>query len=137
MAKRKEQEKKTEEKIDMSGKSTIGRRTLLKALAGIPVLGALAFELLEKLSYDQEIRKKKNKVLTELGLENINEPSVIKSSSLGTKRDTLRIGIIGFGSRAASHANGLGFMHPEDVEKRTKNKTLDNWLAQENLNVSL
>ena len=41
MAKRKEQEKKTEEKIDMSGKSTIGRRTLLKTLAGIPVLGYL------------------------------------------------------------------------------------------------
>ena len=137
MAKRKEQEKKTEEKIDMSGKPTIGRRTLLKTLAGIPVLGVFAFELLKKLSYDQEIRNKKNKVLSELGLENINEPSVVKSSSSGAKRDLLRVGIVGYGSRAASHANGLGFMHPEDVEKRTKNNTLDNWLAQENLNVAL
>lgn len=136
MTKRKEQAKKPEEKIEIAGKSTIGRRTLLKALAGIPVLGAFAFELLEKLSYDQEIRKKKNKVLKELGLENINAPSVIKTSS-GAKGNLLRIGIIGYGSRAVSLANGLGFMHPEDVERRKNNKTLDNWLAQENLNVAL
>ena len=92
--KRKEQANKTEEKIEIAGKSTIGRRTLLKALAGIPVLGAFAFELLEKLSYDQEIRKKKNKVLKELGLENINAPSVIKTSS-GAKGNLRRCGFIG------------------------------------------
>ena len=28
-------------------------------------------------------------------------------------------------------------MHPEDIERRKKNKTLDNWLTQENLNVAL
>ena len=136
MAKRKEQEKMTEEKIEISGKSTIGRRTLLKSLAGIPVLGVFAFGLLEKLSYDEEIRKKKRNILSELGLENIKAPSVVKNFS-GVKGDLLRIGIIGYGNRAVVHANGLGFMHPEDVEKRTNNKTIDNWLAQENLNVAL
>ena len=35
----------------------------------------------------------------------------MKSSS--SKTDLLRIGLIGYGSRAVSHANGLGYMLPE------------------------
>jgi len=113
-------------------KSNVKRRTLLKALAGIPVLGVFAFELFNKRSYDLE---KKNRILKELELDNLNVP-VIKPSS-GDKRDLLRVGLIGFGNRAVSHANGLGYMHPEDVEKRKSNGTLEDWLAQEDLNIAL
>jgi hypothetical protein len=39
---------------DMTQESTMKRRTLLKALVGIPVLGVFAFELFKKWSYDHE-----------------------------------------------------------------------------------
>lgn len=133
MKKEKEQSKKYEEKAGIAPGKKIKRRTLLKALTGIPVLGIFAFELMEKWSYEKE---RKNKVLTELGLQDVKAPTILKSSS-GSKGDLLRIGIIGFGNRAKAHANGLGFMHPLDVANRKKNGTLENWLAQENLNVAL
>ena len=88
---------------------------------------------MKKRAYDQE---KKNTVIKELGLEDLNSPVVIKSSS-GAKGDLLRIGIIGFGNRAVSHANGLGYMHPNDVEKRKTNSSLEDWLAQDDLNVAI
>jgi predicted dehydrogenase len=129
-----ERENKTnsENKNEMTQQSTIKRRTLLKALVGIPVLGVFAFELFKKYTYDQE---KKNRVIRELGLDNIKVPEIIKSTS--SKSDLLRIGLIGFGSRAVSHANGLGYMHPQDVEDKKKNDTLKDWLAQEYLNVAI
>jgi predicted dehydrogenase len=122
----------SENKNEMSQQSTIKRRTLLKALVGIPVLGVFAFELFKKWTFDQE---KKNRVMKELGLENIKAPAIFNSSS--PKSDLLRIGLIGFGSRAVSHANGLGYMHPNDVEAGKKNNTLKDWLAQEDLNVAI
>lgn len=115
-----------------NGQSSINRRTLLKALVGIPVIGVFAFELFEKWSYDHE---KKNRIIRELGLENIQAPVAVKSSS--DKKDLLRIGMIGFGSRAVTLAQGLGYLHPDDVEKRKTNATLNDWLAQEDLNVAI
>ncbi|MBK8884963.1 MAG: hypothetical protein IPN67_22225 [Bacteroidales bacterium] len=116
----------------MTQQSTIKRRTLLKALIGIPVLGVFAFELFKKYTYDQE---KRNRVIKELGLDNMKAPVIVKGSS--AKSDLLRIGLIGYGNRAVSHANGLGYMHPEDVEAGKKNDTLKDWLAQEDLNVAI
>ncbi len=55
---------------------TIKRRTLLKALIGIPVLGVFAFELFKKWTYDQE---KKARLIKELGLENLPVPTIVKS----------------------------------------------------------
>jgi predicted dehydrogenase len=121
-----------ENKNDMAQQSTIKRRTLLKALIGIPVLGVFAFELFKKYTYDQE---KRSRVIKELGLDNIKAPSVLKSSS--GKSDILRIGLIGYGSRAVSHANGLGYMHPDDVAAGKKGDSLRDWLAQEDLNVAI
>jgi len=133
MEKEKDQPTKSEQKNELEQKPMIKRRTLLKALVGIPVLGIFAIELFKKWTFDQE---KKNRIIKELGLENIQAQPVIKSSS-GSKNDLLRIGIIGFGSRAVAHANGLGYMHPLDVEAKKKNNTLIDWLAQEDLNVAI
>ena len=133
MGKEKGQPTNSEKKEEVVQMPTIKRRTLLKALVGIPVLSAFAFELNQKWIYDQE---KKKRIIQEMGLENIKAPAIIKSSS-GTKANLLRIGIIGFGNRAVSHANGLGYMHPLDVEGKKKNGTLNDWLAQENLNVAI
>lgn len=129
----KEQPPKSEKQNEKVHNPTIKRRTLLKALVGIPVLGIFGFELFKKWTYDQE---KKNRIIKELGLENIQAPTIIKSSS-DTKSDLLRIGLIGFGNRAVAHANGLGYIHPLDVEKRKKNHTFNDWLAQDNLNVAI
>ena len=117
---------------DKGGKPALKRRTLLKALAGIPVLGAFAFELSGKRSYDLE---KKNRILKDLELDKISIPSLQPLS--GGKGDILRIGLIGFGNRAVSHANGLGYMHPEDAENRKLDGTLEDWLLQEDLNVAI
>lgn len=128
----KEVKTNSENKSETAQHPTMKRRTLLKALAGIPVLGVFAFELFRKWSYDQE---KKTRVIKELGLENLKVPVPVKSSS--AKSDLLRIGLIGFGNRAVAHANGLGYMLPADVEAIKKSNTLRDWLAQEDLNVAI
>lgn len=116
-----------------SSKVGVKRRTLLKALAGIPVLGVFAYELVKKNTFDLQ---KKNRLIEELGIGDIQAPAILKNRSSG-KGDLLRVGIAGFGARASTHANGLGYMHPSDVIKREKNNTLEDWLAQEDLNVAL
>lgn len=127
-------EKTTEpvEKNEPVQSTGIKRRTLLKALAGIPVFGIFAYELVQKRAYDLE---KKTRVLKDLGLQNIEAPVILKSS--GAKSDLIRIGIIGFGARAVWHANGLGYIHPDDEVKRRNAGTLEDWLAQEDLNVAI
>lgn len=122
-----------EEKNDKVQKTAIKRRTLIKALTGIPVFGLFAYELARKSGYDLE---KKDRVLRDLGLQNIEAPVIVKN--IGSKGDLIRIGIIGFGSRAATLANGLGYIHPLDAERRKKRRgDIESWLAQEDLNVAV
>jgi predicted dehydrogenase len=130
MGKSNSQAEKPEKSDAETGKSPMKRRTLLKALAGVPVLGVFAFELLEKRAYDFE---KKNRILKDLELDKLSIPEI---QPLG-KGDLLKIGLIGFGNRAVSHANGLGYMHPEDVEKRKLNGTLEDWIFQDDLNIAI
>lgn len=117
----------------ITGDKTIKRRTLLKALAGIPVLGVFTFELFKKYTYDRE---KKNRIIKELGLDTIKVPEIVKSSS-GSKGDLIRVGIIGFGNRASALANALGFLHPDHAEDRILNDSMKDWLAQDDLNVAI
>lgn len=112
-------------------KNIQSRRTMLKALAGIPVLGMFAYELMAKKTWD---KTNQTALIKELGLDNIQAPVKISTSSKG---DLIRIGMIGFGNRASALANGLGFMHPTDVENNQKSGKLANWLQQENLNVAI
>lgn len=133
MRKGKELPTKSEMPDTAAQKPTIKRRTLLKSLIGIPILGVFAFELIEKLTYDQY---KRNRIIKELELEDIQSQHVIKSPS-GSRDNLLRIGIIGYGNRAVVLAQGLGFMHPVDVEAKKKVHSLGSWLAQEDLNVSI
>ncbi len=111
--------------------SPLKRRTLLKAMTGIPVLGLFGAAALRKNSLEEQ---KKKAVSAALGLDELQVPAIVKHPSSG---DLLRIGIIGFGSRAHAHAHGLGFMLPDEAEKRKKDGTLDDWLAQENMNVAI
>ena len=114
-------------------KRPFSRRTLLKALAGIPVLGYFTFEAFRKINFDKD---KRSRVIKELGLEDLKAPQIITSSS-GKKGDLLRIGFIGFGNRANQLSNSLGFMHPDSTKSREEAGTLAEWLEQENLNVAI
>lgn len=110
----------------------ISRRNALKALAGIPVAGLFGFELSRKINYD---KNRRSRIVQELGLDKMDFS--IPDYGKDEARDIIRIGIIGFGRRAEQLSAGLGFMHPDEVEKRTRNNTLKSWLEQENLNVAI
>ena len=111
----------------------VDRRTALKAMAGIPVAGLLGFEILKKSKFDAGRR---NSLIKELGLDSFKT----EESDYGTKDhtgDLIRVGFIGFGSRAKALANALGYMHPDDIKAKSNNNTLKNWIEQENLNVEI
>ncbi len=113
--------------------SVMQRRTLLKALAGLPVAGYLGFEILRKTNYDSG---KRSSVIKELGLDSIEFPK----SDYGTKKhegQLIRVGIVGFGNRARQVSGALGFIHPNEVETRKQNNTLAAWMGQEYLNVAI
>jgi predicted dehydrogenase len=133
MANEKDPIQKPEEKKESDPNTSLQRRTLLKSLLGIPVLGVLAFEVIKKWNFEGQ---RKNRVIEELGLENLKAPVTVKSVSV-KPANLLRIGMIGFGNRAQQLSNGLGFMHPADTEKRKKANSLAGWLEQEDLNVAM
>ena len=111
----------------------MGRRKLLKTLAGVPVLGLFGAGLWDKRNYD---RGKRRSLVRELGLDSIEFPE----SDYGTVQhqgDLIRIGVIGFGTRGMQLSNGLGFIHPDDVKKKQLNGTFEDWMAQEYLNVAI
>ncbi|MDX9880503.1 MAG: Gfo/Idh/MocA family oxidoreductase [Prolixibacteraceae bacterium] len=122
-----------QEKESSGNKKELPRRTVLKALAGVPVLGLLGAGLLEKRSYDHA---KRSSIIKELGLDSLESP-VSGYGTEGPKGDMVRVGFIGFGTRAMQLANALGFMHPGDVKTRQQRNTLDSWLQQEYLNVAV
>jgi predicted dehydrogenase len=114
----------------------LNRRTILKAMAGIPVLGAFAYGAVKDWAYDREKREKRRRAIKELGVDDVQAPQTI-SAGPGSKGERLRVGIIGFGDRANQLANGLGFMHPDDAKTRQGRGRLGDWTAQEDLNVEL
>jgi predicted dehydrogenase len=111
----------------------VKRRTLIKAIAGLPVMGLLGYEVSQKRAFDDN---KKASLIKEIGLENIEAPGIIKSSSKD-RNDLIRVGIIGFGRRAKQLSESLGFMHPVNIDNRRKANKLNNWLEQEYLNVAI
>jgi len=114
-------------------KSAVQRRTLLKALAGLPVLGLFGIEFSQKRSFDKQ---KRSRIVAELGLDKLNAPAVLKSPT-GTKGELLRVGVIGVGSRGRSDLQSLGFLHPNVAESMKKSGRLESYLQQEDLNVAL
>ncbi len=128
-----DKKKNIPEKNSESGKTKMSRRTVVKALAGLPVLGLFGHQVLKKRNYDLE---KRQAVIKELGLDTMEFPA----SDYGTGKpggDLIRIGIIGYGSRGDQLANSLGFMHPDGVKSRHERGTLTEWLEQEYLNVAI
>jgi hypothetical protein len=90
-----------------------GRRKMLKALAGLPVLGLLGVQVLRKTNYDNK-HSLQRQIVDELGLSDLMSSVKPVTASTG---DTLRIGIAGFGVRGGQLAASLGFMEKSEYEK--------------------
>jgi len=117
----------------------IGRRNVLKALAGVPVLGLFGVEALRKIKDDtaHDVRKE---MVRELGLEDLLSSVRQVTASSG---DLIRIGIIGFGVRGTQLSKALGFIEKSAFEKElAKQKesgleTLKSQMEDGNLNVAI
>jgi predicted dehydrogenase len=115
----------------------INRRTLLKALSGVPVVGLLGFSASRKwnVELENELQKANSNVVHQLGLGDFELPKIFHPAS--HKGDVVRIGVIGFGSRGQQLARSLGFVHQSAVDRMRDNGTLEEWLQQEDLNIAI
>ncbi len=118
---------------DTDKKIGFDRRSMLKALAGIPVLGAFGIEVFRKLSFDDK-HNTRREIIRELGLEDLlsNVKPVTES-----KGDLIRIGIAGFGVRGPQLAQALGFMEKALFDDAVKNGSLDAQINYGNFNVAI
>ena len=119
----------------MSSENTSGidRRDMLKALAGIPILGALGIQVFRKTAYD-DTHNLQEELIRELGLEDLLD--VIRPVR-HRQGDLIRLGIAGFGS------GGLSWPVPWDLSKRNRfdpvvgSGSLDAQITEGNLNVAI
>jgi predicted dehydrogenase len=117
----------------MSSENRFGRRNMLKALAGLPVLGALGIEALRKSRYDER-HSIRREIIRELGLEDLMSSVKPVTESTG---EVIRIGIAGFGMRGPQLANALGFMEKELFDKTVASGSLDAQIQYGNFNAAI
>jgi predicted dehydrogenase len=115
----------------------INRRTLLKTLSGVPVIGLLGFSASKKWKFEleKELEKANGGIAQRLGLGEFELPQIFHPAS--QKGDVIRIGVIGFGSRAQQLARSMGFVHQSAVDRMVENGSLESWLQQEDLNIAI
>jgi predicted dehydrogenase len=118
----------------------MGRRDVLKALATVPVFGALGYAALRRRGLDTDERRR---LLDELGIED-EGAALFSELETRTHPEVIRVGIIGYGEEGESLVRSLGFAHPDWLQERREAKLedprdtfLEEWLDQENLNVEL
>lgn len=116
--------------------AAFSRRDLLKSLAGVPILGAVWAAGIDTT--------KKSKLEKDFWLEKLNIKASAPPASGPMSGAPLRIGLIGFGIRGEQLMRALGFATQEWMESMAKSaqedpndKRLEDFLAQENLNVKL
>lgn len=116
--------------------AAFSRRDWLKSLAGVPILGAVWAAGIDTT--------KKSKLEKEFWLEKLNIKASAPPASGPMSGGPLRIGLIGFGIRGEQLMRALGFATKEWMEDMSKSaqenpndKRLEDFLAQENLNVKL
>jgi len=124
---------------DMDNKDGLGRRSMLKAMAGIPVLGALGFETFRKFNHDVKNDSRKQ-IIRELGLDDLLSSVKPVTTSSG---DLIRIGIVGCGVRSRQLSKALGFMEKSDFEedlaeqKASGDDSLRSQIDHGNLNIAI
>ncbi len=115
-----------------------GRRTVLKALASVPVFAAFGYQWSRETAHREKQRQARAGLLKELGIEE-PQPAVPAQSS-GGSHDHIHLGVIGCGERALRVLRAAGFIWDEklcDWQSDKSGNSLRNWLAQEDLNVSV
>lgn len=118
------------------GKRTISRREVLKNLATVPVLGAVAYGIYRKRSHDLFYRKSIS--------EELNMSRAVPATPPKPEGKELRLGLIGYGIRGKQLAIGLGFAHPTQIdewkaaaEKNSNDTHLKDFRDQDNLNIRI
>lgn len=118
----------------------MNRRDVVKALATVPLVGALGYEALRKHGIDEA---KREAIAAELGVE-LESPALLEEAISRDRSKTIRIGIIGNGGEGESLVRSLGFAHPDWIQARReamaedpKDRWLPEWLQQQDLNVEL
>jgi predicted dehydrogenase len=111
-----------------------GRRAMIKTLATVPVLGAMAYGVYQKSKYDH-IRRNVSDVFK---LDNI-APTVMQPQPNGQQ---IRLGMIGFGIRGKQLMRAAGFAEPSYIDalkeacmKNSKDSRYKDYMEQEDLNV--
>lgn len=126
---------KDKNKKNTESKHSEGRRDALKALATLPVLGAMAYGV---------YKKKKNENKNQLAGSIFNsdkKPVILEVQPDGKK---IRIGVIGYGGRGAYLLQALGFATTDYVsdlkeqsKKDSQNTRYKDFLEQDDLNVEV
>lgn len=127
---------KKDNKPEKSG-GKIGRRDLIKALATVPVAGALFYGLYKKNRYTKLLQYNIAEHV-DLGADAKTYKPVDKNSK------KVRIGIIGYGIRGKQLARAAGFAHPKYIDKLISqheedytNNRYKYFLEQEDLNIEI
>lgn len=110
------------------------RRMLIKAIAGVPFLGAFTYAVIKSLDFENKPSLKES-LINKLGLTP-TKPQKIENRSVQNVKP-IRVGFIGFGNRAKQLASGLGFLHPSEAKEREENGEIDGWMAQDDLVIEL
>lgn len=117
-------------------KGNVSRRSALKGLAGLPVVGGILWAGAVEASQKKKSRESILKTL------NINASPPPKTGPMSG--DPIRLGIIGFGIRGPQLCRSLGFATKKwladmkaSAEKNAEDTRLASFLEQENLNVEI
>lgn len=115
----------------------LSRRDIIKGLATVPVLGAMAYGTWRKTRQDH---LRSHKLAGELGMS----PESKEYTPFKHDGDTIRLGLIGFGIRGTQLMKAAGFVTPdtvqqwkEDATKDSRNQRYEDFLQQEDLNVQV
>lgn len=111
----------------------IDRRNMLKALAGVPILGALGIQILRNSSYEDS-HNIQEEIIRELGLEDLM--SVVRPVR-HFEGELIRVGIIGYGVRGEQLAKALGFMEKSHFNDTVGDGSLDAQIRDGNLYVAI
>ncbi len=119
----------------MEDKNKKGRRDVLKSLATVPVVGALAYGWYRKKQHDLLLKKS---IHEEVNIDAVN-PVAIREVP---KDKQIRLGIIGTGGRGRSLLKAVGFLNPEMIDdwiasakENSNDNRYEEYLEQEDLNV--
>ena len=125
------------EKDKNTSGSKMNRRDVLKGLATVPVLGAMAYGTWRKTRQDH-IRS--HKLAKELNMST----EELEYSAYKHDGETIRIGIIGFGIRGPQLMKAAGFVTPKDIqdmkdaaEKDSSNTRYSDFMEQDDLNIQV